>query len=63
MSVNELHDFVAARWRRSVPSSQADVVKALHLNVRQVVRRLVEEAQMEVRSQNNSSCSRLSAAW
>ena len=50
VSVNELHDFVTARWRRSVPpASQADVVKALHLNVRQVVRRLVEEAQMEVR--------------
>ena len=50
MSVNELHDFVAARWRRSVPgSSQAGLVKALRLNVRQVVRRLVEDAQMEVR--------------
>ena len=49
MSVNELHDFVTARWRRSVPAPQADVVKALHLNVRQVVRRLVEEAHMEVR--------------
>ncbi len=29
---------------------QADVVRALQLNVRQVVRRLVEEAHMEVRA-------------
>ena len=29
--------------------AQADVVKALQLNIRQVVRRLVEEAHMEVR--------------
>ena len=34
---------------------QADVVKALQLNVRQLVRRLVEEAQMEVRAPSDRS--------
>ena len=49
MSVNELRDFVVARYRAAVPADVPDVVRALHLNIRATVARLVEEHQLEVR--------------
>lgn len=48
VSLNELHDFVTARYRGAVPPGAPSVVKALHLNIRDVVQRLIEEHQLEV---------------